>query len=51
MATVIRIIAFGALGVVIGLSGCGINTWQFWSLIGIASVIYICGRVEEHKHR
>lgn len=47
MAIWIRLMMFGIIGFVLGLSEFGINTWQFWIIISIANVIYICGRIEE----
>lgn len=48
MTIILRLLCFGSIGFITAYSGYGINTWQFWLIVILAIVIYLCGVIEEH---
>lgn len=49
MAIILRLLCFGSIGFIMAYSGYGIYTWQFWLIVILANVIYLCGRSEERE--
>lgn len=51
MIIMIRLLAFVLIGLVMGISGYNVITWQFWALIVLGNITYFCGRKEEYNKR
>jgi hypothetical protein len=44
--SVLRFAAFCGLGVVISIMGFPFTTWQFWAIVGLASLIQFASAAE-----